>query len=128
MNDPNGPVYHKGTYHMFFQWGPNEPLAKPNKRLWGHAISKDMVHWKHMPIALGIEPEGIESKGVWSGSIVIADGVATALYTGGAGQHLATSDDDMVVWKRYEGNPILKKAPAGMELSGWRDPAVWRES
>lgn len=128
MNDPNGPVYHKGTYHMFFQWGPDHPVTPPSQRVWGHATSKDMVHWKHQPIALGIEPTGPESRGVWSGSVVIDNGVPTALYTGGAGQHLATSDDDMIVWKRHSSNPVLKSPPPGMQLSGWRDPAVWKES
>ncbi|MDZ4800906.1 MAG: glycoside hydrolase family 32 protein [Bryobacteraceae bacterium] len=128
MNDPNGPVYHKGTYHMFFQWGPDHPVTPPSKRVWGHATSTDMVHWKHQPIALGIEPTGPESKGVWSGSVVIDNGVPTAVYTGGAGQHIATSDDAMLVWKRHSANPVLRSPPPGMQLSGWRDPAVWKEA
>jgi beta-fructofuranosidase len=118
MNDPNGLIYHQGKYHMFFQWGPDSPQAPPKDRIWGHAVSQDLVHWKHRPA----------TPMKWSGSVVIDDGVPTAIYTGAGGQDLATSDDNMIVWRPDPANPILKSPPPGMQLAGWRDPSVWREA
>ena len=51
MNDPNGPIYFKGNYHMFYQYNPNM-LQGWGPFAWGHAISTDMVHWKHLPVAI----------------------------------------------------------------------------
>ena len=118
MNDPNGLIYHQGIYHMFFQWGPDSPQAPPKDRIWGHATSKDLVHWKHHPA----------TPMKWSGSIVINKGVPTAIYTGAGGQCLATSDDNMMVWREDPLNPVLKSPPAGLKLTGWRDPCVWKEA
>jgi beta-fructofuranosidase len=54
MNDPNGPIYWNGHYHMFFQYNPEG--AYWGNMHWGHAVSPDMVHWKHLPVALGRRP------------------------------------------------------------------------
>src|SRR5687768_14488439 len=50
MNDPNGMVYYNGTYHLFYQYYPDAKIWGPMH--WGHATSKDMVHWNEQPIAL----------------------------------------------------------------------------
>ena len=50
MNDPNGPIFWRGKYHMFFQYNPNSAVW--GDMHWNHAVSGDMIHWKHLPIAL----------------------------------------------------------------------------
>lgn len=66
MNDPNGLVYYDGEWHLFYQYYPLEP--KPLNIHWGHAVSKDLIIWDELPIA--IKPED-EEVGIWSGSVVI---------------------------------------------------------
>lgn len=61
INDPNGLVYYKGEYHLFHQYNINEQIY------WGHAVSKDLVHWKRLPKA--IAPDKIGQ--IWSGSAVV---------------------------------------------------------
>src|SRR5690242_220623 len=54
MNDPNGPIFWNGLYHMFFQYNPN--AAVWGDMHWNHAVSEDMIHWRHLPIALAPTP------------------------------------------------------------------------
>ena len=61
MNDPNGPIWWKGNYHLFYQLNPH--AAVWGDMHWGHAISTDMVHWHHEPIALAPTPGGADSEG-----------------------------------------------------------------
>ena len=66
MNDPNGLVYFDGEWHLFFQHYPYE--AKAKNIHWGHAVSRDLIRWDELPIALTPEDEQV---GIWSGSAVI---------------------------------------------------------
>ena len=66
MNDPDGPVYWKNNYHMFYQYNPNG--AYWGDMHWGHAISTDMVHWKHLPVAFSPTPGGPDADGCFTGT------------------------------------------------------------
>lgn len=134
MNDPNGPIFYKDEYHMFYQHNPYEPF--PRNIHWGHAKSKDLVYWEHLPIALAPSIEKGEA-GCWSGCCVNNNGVPTIFYTSVktykppgeyAEQWMAISTDNMMTWEKYKGNPILSPDIHGdLEILDWRDPYVWRE-
>jgi fructan beta-fructosidase len=129
MNDPNGLVYYDGEYHMFYQHNPH--ANEWGHMSWGHAVSEDLVHWKHLPIALHDE----YGEMVFSGSAVVdfentsGFGVngqppMVAIYTGhSAGlqtQDIAFSNDRGRTWTKYENNPVLDIGEAD-----FRDPKVF---
>src|SRR4051812_49504103 len=116
MNDPNGMVYYQGEYHLFFQYNPFGDTW--GHMSWGHAVSKDLVHWKELPVAI---PE-LGDEMVFSGSAVVDYGntsgfgtkekppmvaVYTAATPGKQAQALAYSTDKGRTWTRYSGNPVL---------------------
>lgn len=129
MNDPNGLVYFRGEYHLFFQ---HNPFGSTWGRMsWGHAVSRDLVHWQELPVA--IPEEGDEM--VFSGSAVVdaenTSGLGTrrepamvAVYTaarpGSQAQSLAYSTDRGRTWQRYAGNPVLD-----IGSREFRDPKVF---
>src|SRR5271170_5723373 len=142
MNDPNGPIFWKGKYHMFFQYNPS--AAVWGDMHWAHAVSPDMIHWKHLPVALAPTPGGPDQDGCFSGSAVDDRGVATFIYTGVSsatpeeatlrdGKHdfrevqlLASSTDaELRSWSKLA-QPVLEP-PADPLLTGFRDPFLWKE-
>ena len=142
MNDPNGPIFWNGMYHMFFQYNPN--AAVWGDMHWAHAVSPDMIHWKHRPIALAPTPGWDDADGCFTGSAVNDHGTATFLYTGvkkstpelatlrdGSSnlrevQCLATSSDsDLRAWTKWK-TPVIEP-PADPLLTGFRDPFLWRD-
>lgn len=136
MNDPNGVIWYKGEYHLFYQHNPYGPNW--GNIHWGHAKSTDLVHWEHLPIAIYPSIEKGEHH-CFSGCAVINGDMPTIFYTSvgiedrhqsiGAEQWMATSDDDMLTWKKYEDNPALSlDIHKGLEVTEWRDPFVWKES
>jgi beta-fructofuranosidase len=127
MNDPNGPIFWKGYYHLFYQHNPSG--AYWGDMHWGHARSKDMVHWEHLPMALAPTPEGPDKDGCFSGSAFIKGATPTLVYTGVSPevQCLATSDDQMITWRKFGGNPVISSPPADLHVTGFRDPTIWRE-
>ncbi len=126
VNDPNGPIYWKGYYHLFYQY--SSTIEPQGPKWWGHARSKEMVYWEHLPMALAPTPGGPDKDGCWSGSAFIHHGVPTVVYTGVFPQvQCLASSDDMTTWKKFSGNPAVGSPPAGLAVTGFRDPSIWRE-
>ncbi|MBI5667448.1 MAG: glycoside hydrolase family 32 protein [Chloroflexi bacterium] len=133
MNDPNGLIQWNGQYHLFYQHNPNGPLWADMH--WGHAVSDDLLHWTDLPVALAPTPGGPDEAGVFSGCAVNNNGVPTLIYTGTRGEHneiqtqcIASSDDALLTWRKYPGNPVLDRMPdeAG-QTRDFRDPFVWQD-
>ena len=145
MNDPNGPIFYRGRYHMFFQYNPNASIW--GDMHWAHATSPDMIHWRHESVALAPTPNGWDRDGVFSGCIVVDGSTPIAIYTGilpadtpadatlKDGQHtwrevqcLAFShDQNLRAWQKLP-DPVIARPPEGLTVTGFRDPCVWRES
>lgn len=134
LNDPNGVVQWNGQYHLFYQYNPAGPFHGTIH--WGHAVSPDLVHWTHLPIALAPTPGGPDADGCWSGCFVNNNGTPTLIYTGVRRTTdayiqrpcLATSTDDLITWEKYAQNPIIEESPPGLDVLGFRDHCVWREN
>ncbi|HVL24384.1 MAG TPA: glycoside hydrolase family 32 protein [Thermomicrobiales bacterium] len=130
MNDPNGLIHWRGRYHLFYQHNPFGAFW--GTMHWGHAVSADLVHWAHLPIALAPDPDGPDADGCFSGCAIDHNGVPTLLYTGVRGDHqlpcLATSaDDDLLTWTKHPGNPVIAAPPAELATTMYRDHSAWRE-
>jgi beta-fructofuranosidase len=129
MNDPNGLIQWGATYHLFYQYNPESALHE--NMHWGHATSEDLVHWRHLPIALAPTPGGPDSRGCWSGVTVNDAGAPTIIYSGAVGPNqracLATSDDGLQTWRKYPNNPVIPEPPPGLDVIEYRDHSVWRE-
>lgn len=93
INDPNGPVYFDGYWHMFFQHNPY--IADFGPMSWGHARSPDLIHWEHCPIAIMPSPGSYDGAGCWSGSVVVQDGIPTMLYSAVADMTLYEASEDL---------------------------------
>ncbi|BDA48086.1 Fructan 6-exohydrolase [Coccomyxa sp. Obi] len=148
LNDPNGPIYYKGKYHIFYQhvvgtsqwdWACS----------WGHASSADLVHWKHEPIALQPTPGTYDAEGCWSGcSTLDSNDTPVILYTAvrlrekpglplppsasDLGLQMIESqcaavcrpdDDDLVTWTK-QSRPLIELPPPNEGLVGFRDPYI----
>ena len=132
MNDPNGMVYKDGEYHLYFQYNPYG--SKWGNMHWGHAVSKDLVHWEHLDPAIARDPVGH----IFSGSSVVdkkntagfGKNAIIAIYTNNSVNHdevqcLAYSNDNGRTFTKYEGNPVLTPFDG---LKDFRDPKVfWYE-
>ncbi|MET3407493.1 sucrose-6-phosphate hydrolase [Priestia megaterium] len=132
INDPNGLVQYKGEYHVFYQHHPYDENWGPMH--WGHAKSKDLVHWEHLPIALA-PGDACDTDGCFSGSAVDNDGELTLIYTGHhyidkekdlfyQNQNLAVSADGITFHKVAE-NPVIPEPPTDSSHH-FRDPKVWK--
>ncbi len=126
MNDPNGPFYRHGEYHLFYQHNPFG--TRWGHMSWGHAVSRDLLHWKHLPVAL---PERADHM-IFSGCVVVDEenrsglGPLVAVYTGykpesgHQAQYLARSQDGYH-WEFVSEEPVLD-----IGSTDFRDPRVFR--
>ena len=130
MNDPNGLIFYRGKYHLFFQYNPEGDQW--GNMSWGHATSTNLYEWQEHPVAIPYTP----THGIFSGSAVVdyfnttgfgslENPAMVAIYTQHQhdglrqAQSLAYSTDEGLTWQRYEGNPILD-----LEMKNFRDPKV----
>ncbi|GLC44183.1 hypothetical protein PLESTB_000899400 [Pleodorina starrii] len=149
INDPNGPLFYKGYYHMFYQY-VETGCSWSWGLLWGHAVSRDLITWQHLPPALAPTFGGFDGDGCFSGCTTLdEDGVPTILYTG---VRLRSSDacgplpppecdlgtacietqciafgdpaDPKLTYWTKEEVPFLSLPPPNMNLTAWRDPYV----
>jgi len=133
INDPNGPIFHRGFYHLFYQLHPFSDESGP--KYWGHVRSRDLATWEPLPIALWPSSEAGE-EGVWSGCCTVnGEGEPMIFYTSiargkpaidHAEQWAATSGDDLMTWQKSSANPVLTEALHGeQKVYDWRDPYVF---
>jgi len=134
------PFYHDGIYHAFFL------LSGRKSPRWGHAVSKDLLRWKELPVAVKRGRTGPDRDGCITGSVIFADGKYWMFYTGQCfqkGDHIPVRDQhrktqpttvclatskDSVRWKKYPGNPVLLRDTGKYAWGDWRDPFVfWNE-
>ncbi len=126
INDPNGMVYDNGEYHLFYQYNPYG--SRWANMHWGHAVSKDMISWEHLPFAL--TPDSLGA--IFSGSAVIdksntagfGKGAMVAIYTSAGRiqtQSVAYSLDSGRTFTKYKGNPVL----SDLNYPDFRDPKVF---
>jgi sucrose-6-phosphate hydrolase SacC (GH32 family) len=130
MNDPNGLIFYRGKYHLFFQYNPEGDQW--GNMSWGHATSTNLYEWQEHPVAIPYTP----THGIFSGSAVVdyfnttgfgslENPAMVAIFTdhqhdgSHQSQSLAFSLDDGMTWQRYEGNPVLD-----LEMKNFRDPKV----
>lgn len=123
LNDPNGLCCWQGRYHLFYQaYPPEDP-----RQHWGHAVSKDLVHW--VDLLLAIYP-GIE-KHCFSGSTLVERDRVIAMYHGThAGNMVAVSSDPLLLnWEKIPGNPVIPMVPLDDQGQPYRvyDPCIWKE-
>jgi fructan beta-fructosidase len=138
MNDPNGLVYSEGEYHLFYQYYPDSTVWGPMH--WGHAVSKDLIHWEHLPVALYPDSLGY----IFSGSAVLDASNTSGFGSGGKSplvaiftyhnpdlekkgskvfqnQGIAFSNDKGRTWTKYSRNPVLKNPG----IRDFRDPKMF---
>lgn len=139
INDPNGLVYYDGEYHLFYQHNPYGYYW--GNMHWGHAVSRDLVHWKQLPEALYSHQLG----GIYSGSTVVdykntsgfkagKNDVMVAIYTTPKSikgreadcQNIAYSNDKGRTWTEYKNNPVIGDRFKVLGTYNARDPKVFR--
>lgn len=130
INDPNGLLFYKGKYHLFYQHNPDGILW--GNMSWGHSVSSDLQNWEHLPVAIPCT----DSEGIFSGSVVIdfnnTSGFGSienpplvAIYTvhqndeSNQSQHIAYSLDEGLTWTKFANNPVLD-----LKMKDFRDPKV----
>jgi len=129
LNDPNGFVYFKGQYHIFFQWNPF--ATNHDTKFWGHYVSDDLVHWQPAPIALAPD-QWFDKNGCYSGSAIVHENKLILFYTG----NVRNEDGDRKTYQcmavSSDGITFDKKGPVIYLPEGYtahfRDPKVFERN
>jgi sucrose-6-phosphate hydrolase SacC (GH32 family) len=130
--DPNGAIWWKGRYHLFYIFQRHQAAEPQTVHCWGHASSVDLLHWEHHPTALDVAPDDPD-RGIFSGNALVnKDGVPVLLYHGvSIGNCIALAQDDRLVrWQKSSSNPIVaipkQGEPGYGKYDSW-DPHGWLE-
>src|SRR5690625_472383 len=128
LNDPNGLSFWNGNWHLFYQaYPPEDP-----RQHWGHAISKDLIHWRDLPLAIYPNPE----RAVYSGSTLVEEDRVIAMYHGTeVGNMVAVSDDPILLnWEKVTGEAVIPIPEKSLMISNSGDtlpivfdPAIWKK-
>ncbi|HFI0507321.1 TPA: glycoside hydrolase family 32 protein [Streptococcus suis] len=134
INDPNGFVYFRGEYHLFYQFNPYESVWGPMH--WGHAKSKDLVNWEHLPVTLAPDKD-YDKDGCFSGSAIVKDDTLWLMYTG----HIVNEDGsvrqvqnmaystDGIHFEKIAQNPVATEEllPEEVIANDFRDPKIFEK-
>lgn len=138
MNDPNGFSFYDGKYHLFYQYNPYSPHW--DTMHWGHAVSRDLLHWEYLPAALAPDTD-YDRDGCFSGSaLTLPDGRHLLLYTGVSKetqpdgstcdlQRQCVAVGDGMDYEKYPANPVLDETdmPGGSSRYDFRDPKIFQK-
>ncbi|XEC93551.1 GH32 C-terminal domain-containing protein [Paenibacillus tarimensis] len=138
QNEPGGPIYFNGQYHVFYQSNPRGPYW--NHIRWGHLVSDDMVRWRDAKDAIIPERNNVDPDGAWAGgSVLDGNGVPVIFYTAGddrrtPGQRIniarstypENGDNDLNRWEKSPKVVVDQKPGEGIP-GEFRDPFVFRD-
>jgi len=127
VNDPNGLVYFKGYYHVFYQHAPNFEIPWRQPMHWGHARTKNFLDWEELPVALCPDHE-YDNNGCFSGTAIVKDDVLYLFYASIHGEEMIQTvsvacSTDGIHFEKYEKNPVIDGYPSDGGPD-FRDPAV----
>ena len=131
INDPNGPLFYQGKYHLFYQ---HNPYADGwNDMHWGHWTSTDLAHWEHQPIALWPSKKHGEDHCFSGCATLTASGKPIIIYTSIGKREpqcwiAEPEDDSLVTWRKHTKNPILTESSPNVKYYDFRDPYVFRHA
>ena len=127
INDPNGLVYFQGFYHIFYQHAPNFEAPWKEPMHWGHARTKDFLHWEELPVALSPDQD-YDRSGCWSGTAIVKEETLYLFYASITGTERMQTvsvaySKDGIHFEKYAQNPVIAHYPADGGPD-FRDPAV----
>jgi sucrose-6-phosphate hydrolase len=127
VNDPNGLVYFKGYYHIFYQHAPDFEIPWKQPMHWGHARTKNFVDWEELPVAL-FPDRDYDNNGCWSGTATVKDDVLYLFYASIKGKEKTQTvsvaySTDGIHFEKYSKNPVIAHYPADGGPD-FRDPAI----
>ena len=127
INDPNGLVYYKGYYHVFYQHSPDYEIPWKQPMHWGHSRTKDFLEWEELPVALYPDKD-YDNNGCWSGTAIVKDDILYLFYASVHGEEKTQTVSvayslDGIHFEKYDKNPVINCYPDDGGPN-FRDPAV----